>query len=213
MVREPYSSKNPLLNRKNATYKPFIDRAEKSGVELFFTECSSVVESSHDAKPERDLAKVERDLASAAWTDIIWCGKTPIQCARDLGLLVPEGDGVALAGVPLNAPQRSNGRTHWPVAAAGSSIPARAPTTPCLTFSNYSALVRRCVPAFSVRIGAQTALCNFQSRRWHITEQYFATLQTPQRSVASLLQVDDEQTPSTRGAGAGGGASSGVARR
>ena len=35
MVREPYSSNNPLLNRKNATYKPFIDRAEKSGVELF----------------------------------------------------------------------------------------------------------------------------------------------------------------------------------
>ena len=125
MVREPYSSKNPLLNRKNATYKPFIDRAEKSGVELFFTECSSVVESSHDAKPERDLAKVERDLASDSWTDIIWCGKTPIACARDLGLLVP-GDGVALAGVPLNAPQRSNGRTHWPVAAAGSSIPRKA---------------------------------------------------------------------------------------
>ena len=86
MVREPYSSKTPLLNRKNATYKPFIDRAERTGVELFFTECSSVVESSHDAKPERDLAKVERDLASDAWTDIIWCGKTPIQCARDLGL-------------------------------------------------------------------------------------------------------------------------------
>ena len=124
MVREPYSSNNPLLNRKNATYKPFIDRAEKSGVELFFTECTSVVESSHDAKPERDLAKVERDLRSAAWTDIIWCGKTPIQCARDLGLLA-EGGGVTLGGVPLNAPQRSNGRTHWPVAAAGSSIPRK----------------------------------------------------------------------------------------
>ena len=124
MVREPYSSKNPLLNRKNATYKPFIDRAEKIGVELFFTECSSVVESSHDAKPERDLAKVQRDLASDAWSDIIWCGKTPIECARDLGLLVP-GGGVALAGVPLNAPQRSKGRTHWPVAAAGSSIPRK----------------------------------------------------------------------------------------
>ena len=66
--------------------------------------------------------------------------------------------------------------------------------------------MRRCVPAFSLRIGAQTALCSFQSRRWHITEQYFATLQTPQRSVASLLQVDDEHTPNTRGAGAGGGA-------
>ena len=52
MVREPYSSNNPLLNRKNATYKPFIDRAERTGVELFFTECSSVVETSHDAKPE-----------------------------------------------------------------------------------------------------------------------------------------------------------------
>ena len=123
MVREPYSSKNPLLNRKNATYKPFIDRAEKSGVELFFTECSSVVESSHDAKPERDLAKVERDLRSD-WTDIIWCGKTPIQCARDLGILA-EGDGVTLSGVRLNAPQRTNGRTHWPVAAAGSSIPRK----------------------------------------------------------------------------------------
>ena len=125
MVQKPYPAvNNPLLNRKNATYKPFIDRAEKSGVELFFTECSSIVESSHDAKPERDLAKVERDLRSADYTDIIWCGKTPIQCARDLGLLVP-GDGVALAGVPLNAPQRSNGRTHWPVAAAGSSIPRK----------------------------------------------------------------------------------------
>ena len=125
MVREPYASTNPLLNRKNATYKPFIDRAEKSGVELFFTECSSVVETSHDAKPERDLAKVERDLRYAAWTDIIWCGKTPIACARDLGLLEEGGSGVALAGVPLNAPQRSNGRTHWPVAAAGSSIPRK----------------------------------------------------------------------------------------
>ena len=124
MVREPYSSKSPLLNRKNATYKPFIDRAERTGVELFFTECSTVVESSHDAKPERDLAKVERDLRSAAWTDIIWCGKTPIECARDLGLLA-EGDGVTLSGVRLNAPQRSNGRTHWPVAAAGSSIPRK----------------------------------------------------------------------------------------
>ena len=50
--------------------------------------------------------------------------RQPIQCARDLGLLVP-GDGVALAGVPLNAPQRSKGRTHWPVAAAGSSIPRK----------------------------------------------------------------------------------------
>ena len=116
MVREPYSSKNPLLNRKNATYKPFIDRAEKSGVELFFTECSSVVESSHDAKVERDLR--------SDWTDIIWCGKTPIQCARDLGLLA-EGGGVTLGGVPLNAPQRSNGRAHWPVAATGSSIPRK----------------------------------------------------------------------------------------
>ena len=125
MVQQPYPAvNNPLLNRKNATYKPFIDRAEKSGVELFFTECTSVVESSHDAKPERDLAKVERDLRSAAWTDIIWCGKTPIQCARDLGLLA-EGGGVTLGGVPLNAPQRSNGRTHWPVAAAGSSIPRK----------------------------------------------------------------------------------------
>ena len=63
-------------------------------------------------------------MRSAAWTDIIWCGKTPIQCARDLGLLVP-GDGVRLSGVRLNAPQRSNGRTHWPVAAAGSSIPRK----------------------------------------------------------------------------------------
>ena len=124
MVREPYSSKNPLLNRKNATYKPFIDRAERTGVELFFTECSSVVESSHDAKPERDLDKVNRDLRYADFTDVIWCGKTPIQCARDLGLLVP-GDGVTLSGVRLNAPQRSNGRTHWPVAAAGSSIPRK----------------------------------------------------------------------------------------
>ena len=42
----------------------------------------------------------------------------------DLGLLVP-GDGVTLSGVRLNAPQRSNGRTHWPVAAAGSSIPRK----------------------------------------------------------------------------------------
>ena len=33
--------------------------------------------------------------------------------------------GVALAGVPRNAPQRSNGRTHWPVAAAGSSLPRK----------------------------------------------------------------------------------------
>jgi hypothetical protein len=124
MVQKPYPAvNNPLLNRKNATYKPFIDRAERTGVELFFTECSAVVESSHDAKPERDLDKVNRDLRSD-WTDIIWCGKTPIQCARDLGLLVP-GDGLALAGVPLNAPQRSNGRTHWPVAAAGSSIPRK----------------------------------------------------------------------------------------
>ena len=73
--------------------------------------------------------------------------------------------------------------------------------------------MRRCRPAFSVRIGAQAALWDFQSRRWHITEQYFATLQTPQRSVASLLQVDDEHTPNTRGAGGGRGASSGVARR
>ena len=102
MVQKPYPAvNNPLLNRKNATYKPFIDRAERTGVELFFTECSSVVESSHDAKPERDLAKVQRDLASDAWSDIIWCGKTPIECARDLGLLVP-GGGVALAGVPLD---------------------------------------------------------------------------------------------------------------
>ena len=124
MVRKPYSSKNPLLNRKNATYKPFIDRAERTGVELFFTECSSIVESSHDAKPERDLDKVKRDLRSADFTDIIWCGKTPIQCARDLGLLVP-GGGVTLSGVPLNAPQRSNGRTHWPVAAPGSSLPRK----------------------------------------------------------------------------------------
>ena len=31
----------------------------------------------------------------------------------------------AVRGVPLNAPQRSNGRTHWPVAAAGSSIPRK----------------------------------------------------------------------------------------
>ena len=123
MVQKPYACNNPLLNRKNATYKPFIDRAERTGVELFFTECSTVVESSHDAKPERDLAKVERDLQSD-WTDIIWCGKTPIQCARDLGLLVP-GDGVTLSGVRLNAPQRSKGRTHWPVATAGSSIPRK----------------------------------------------------------------------------------------
>ena len=54
-------------------------------------------------------------------TDIIWCGKTPIrQCAREL---LAEGGGVALAGVRLNAPQRSHGRIYRPVAAApGSSI-------------------------------------------------------------------------------------------
>lgn len=126
MVQTPYPAlDNPLLNRKNATYKPFIDRAERSGVELFFTECSSVVESSHDAKPERDLDKVRRDLASAAWTDVIWCGKTPIACARDLGLLETGAGGVTLAEVALNVPQRADDRTHWPVAAAGSSIPRK----------------------------------------------------------------------------------------
>ena len=129
MVRKPYSSKNPLLNRKNATYKPFIDRAEKSGVELFFTECSSVVESSHDAKPERDLAKVQRDLRSD-WTDIIWCGKTPIQCARDLGLLVPEA-ALRWRACGSTRPNAQTGGRTGPSPRRARVFPARAPTTPC----------------------------------------------------------------------------------
>ena len=102
-------------------------------------------------------------------------------------------------------PSAQTGGRTGPSPRRARALPARAPTTPFrvngIPRTVYSALVRRCVPAFSVRIGAQTALCSFQSRRWHATEQYFATLQTPQRKVASLLQVDDEQTPSTRGAG------------
>jgi len=145
MVRTPYPAlDNPLLNRKNATYKPFVDRAERSGVELYFTECSSVVESSHDAKPERDLDKVRRDLASAAWTDVIWCGKTPIACARDLGLLETGAGGVTLAEVALNVPQRADDRGPWPP--LGRASPGRTPTTLCLS-TRISILLRIVVRA------------------------------------------------------------------